>query len=85
MIDIYSQKERDINKIIEISKLHKIFFHENLQIKKISEGKICGKLISFKTRYSSKINLDYSTISKGVYNIILSSKDEFFFRKLIKH
>ena len=44
-----------------------------------------GKLISFKTRYSSKINLDYSTISKGVYNIILSSKDEFFFRKLIKH
>ena len=44
-----------------------------------------GKLISFKTRYSSKINLDYSSISKGVYNIILSSKDEFFFRKLIKH
>ena len=37
MIDIYSQKERDINKIIEISKLHKIFFHESLQIKKISE------------------------------------------------
>ena len=37
MIDIYSQKEKDINKIIEISKLHKIFFHEGLQIKKISE------------------------------------------------
>ena len=37
MIDIYSQKERDIKKIIEISKLHKIFFHEYLEIKKIAE------------------------------------------------
>ena len=37
MIDIYSEKERDIQKIIELSKFHKIFFHENLQIKKISK------------------------------------------------
>ena len=44
-----------------------------------------GKLISFKTRYSSKINLDYSSISEGVYNIIISSKDDFFIRKLLKH
>ncbi len=43
-----------------------------------------GKLISFKTRYTSKINLDYSSISGGIYNMILYSRDNYFVRKLIK-
>ncbi len=65
MIDIYSQKERDIKKIIEISKLHKIFFHENLEIKKISEdnyGVFATSEIFKNEKYNLSKSLDVDDI-----------------------